>query len=185
MRFVGLRHGESEFNRLGLCNNDPNRPVNLTTEGRRQAKGVIEALRQLSVQRIISSELPRARQTAEVVATGLGLEVGIDARLNDIRTGCEGLPVDHYFAAIAGDPLNSRVGDGETLIEFHARVNALLSELAHGTPVAGSTLLVTHEETLRVFKARGEGLTPSAVVGVPFANCVPYAFSVPTPAAPI
>ena len=68
MRFVGLRHGESEFNRLGLCNDDPNRPVNLTTEGRRQAKGVIEALRQLSVQRIISSELPRARQTAEILA---------------------------------------------------------------------------------------------------------------------
>jgi broad specificity phosphatase PhoE len=178
MQCIGLRHGESEFNRLGLCNDDPDRAVNLTEQGRRQAIQSVRALRRLSIHRIIASELPRARQTAALIAAELGLEIATDRRLNDIRSGCEGLPVAHYLDAIAADPLNTRVNGGETLLQFHARVNAFLTDLLNGAYRApGTTLLVTHEETLRVFKARSEGLAPAAVVGLRFANCDPYAFS--------
>ena len=38
-------------------------------------------------------------------------------------------------------------------------------------------LLVDHEETMRVFKARGEGLIAADVVGQRVANCVPYSFN--------
>ena len=152
--------------------------VGLTENGRRQAMQALAALRGLSIHRIISSELPRARQTAELIATGLGLGIETEHRLNDIRSGCEGLPVDDYLNAIAADPLNTRVGDGETLLEFHARVNAFLSDSLKGTsPALGVTLLVTHEETMRVFKARATGLPPAKVIGLRFANCAPYSFN--------
>lgn len=177
MRCIGLRHGESDFNLRGLCNDSPDRAVNLTEHGRRQAMQAIEPLRGLSIRRIISSELPRAYQTAELIATGLCLAFEADRRLNDIRSGCDGLPVKKYLNAIAADPLNTRIGDGETLSEFHVRINAFLSDLASTAPKTGTTLLIAHEETMRVFKARGEGLLPAEVVGLRFANCVPYCFN--------
>lgn len=177
--YVGLRHGESEYNLLGLCNDDLRRQVPLTVTGRSQAMRAIASLRHMRIVKIISSPLLRAQQTAEIIANGLGLKVETDDRLNDIRSGCDGLPVSQYLNAIAADPLNLRVGDGETLLEFHERINLFLSDLSRKNERIGAPiLLVAHEETMRVFKAKGDGLLPKDFIGLSFANCEIYSFYV-------
>ena len=183
MRVFGVRHGQSGFNLRHLCNDDPTRPGgDLTALGCRQAASAAVRLAAEGVEAIYCSALPRAVQTARIIGEQLQLPATVDARLNDIRTGCDGQPVAAYFAAIAPDPLRVRATpDAENLLDYQARIDAFLDWLA-GRPHAAA-VLVAHEETLRIFQARGEGLALAAVVGRAFANGVVYAFELADPSA--
>lgn len=174
MRVIALRHGESEFNLLGLCNDDPARRVDLTDAGRRQAATAARELVGQGVERVFCSPLTRASDTAAIVADILGLEVEPDPRLADIRSGCDGQPVSDYLAAIAADPVDTRVGDGESLRDYQQRVSGFLQYLA--AQPGQCVLLVAHEETLRLIDAHFNRLPLHAVVGRAFANCRPYVF---------
>lgn len=175
MRCIGLRHGQSEYNLRGLCNDDPARRVVLTDVGRRQARAISPSLRERGIEQVFSSPLPRAVQTAELAIAGMPLAVTLDERLADIRSGFDGRAVVDYLTAIAADPVHTRVNGGESLIDYHARVNGFLDWLADRP--WNCVLLVAHEETLRVFKARSESLAPAQVFGLPFSHCVPYVFA--------
>jgi probable phosphoglycerate mutase len=176
VRIIGLRHGQSEYNLLGLCNDDQTRRVDLTELGRDQAR---EAGRLLAsgafrtVDVLYSSPLLRARRTAEIVAEALGLPVQVEDRLGDIRSGFEGRPVADYLAAIAHDPVDARVG-GESLRDYAQRVRAFLDGLRHTS--SKNLLLVAHEETLRVIEAYSHGPQLADVAGKSFENCRPYVF---------
>lgn len=174
MKLIVLRHGQSHYNTLGLCNDDPRIPVPLTDEGVQQAQRAAEALRSELIEVIYSSPLTRALLTGEVVARPLGLSVNVDPRLADIRSGFEGRLVADYLSAIAHDPVDARVG-GESLCDYAARVDGFLDWLVQEP--WQSVLLVAHEETLRVIEARCEGLALSEVAGRPFENCRPYRFA--------
>ncbi|MDJ0806733.1 MAG: histidine phosphatase family protein, partial [Gammaproteobacteria bacterium] len=63
VHIIAMRHGQSEYNILGLCNDDPERQVRLTLAGRRQAEIAGQKLRQVPLQHILCSQLPRAHET--------------------------------------------------------------------------------------------------------------------------
>jgi broad specificity phosphatase PhoE len=172
-----LRHGQSGYNRLGLCNDDPARPVALTEEGRRQAAAAARRLARVPFDAAFTSPLPRAIETAGIVLGGRDVPLVVEPRLADIRSGFDGRPVADYLAAIAQDPLHARFNGGESLLDHAARVAGFLDWL-RDRPFAAA-LLVGHEETLRAVKAVVESLEPGAVVGLPFANCEPYCFPIP------
>lgn len=174
MRVVGLRHGQSEYNLLGLCNDDPARRVELTAQGVDQAQRAGGRLLDQGVERIFASPLRRAERTAGIVARTLGLSVTLEPRLADIRSGCEGRPVAEYLRAIAADPVDARVNGGESLRDYQRRVDGFLDWL--DAQSWGCVLLVAHEETLRILDARYHGWLLGAVVGRAFANCEPYVF---------
>ena len=171
MKLAVVRHGQSEYNVLRLCNDDPAIPVRLTELGLTQAERAAAALVDDAAEAIYCSPLPRARQTAEIIAGVLVLNVNEGGRLSDIRSGFEGRPVADYLAAIESDPVHARVG-GESLLDHAGRVNGFLDGLRQQR--WQSVVLVVHEETMRVIKARCEGLSLSSVVGQPFENAVPY-----------
>lgn len=178
MRIIGLRHGQSQFNLAGLCNDDDVRRVELTGRGIAQAESAARRLRGEPIERIFASSLLRARQTAEIIATALGTAIETDQRLSDIRSGFDGRPVADYLAAIAADPVDARVKGGESLRDYQHRVGGFLRCL-HVQPFA-CVLIVAHEETLRILEAHGTGHSLSAVVGKAFANAVPYDFQSPS-----
>ena len=175
MRVHALRHGQSEYNLLRLCNDDPTRPVPLTPLGRRQAASAAAALAGRGIEMLYSSPLQRARETTAIVGEGVGAPVVVDARLADIRSGCEGRPVTEYQAAIAHDPLRARPNGGESLLDHRERVRGFVDWLAaapHRT-----VALVVHEETLRVLRSLAEGLPPEATIDLAFGNCEVYSFA--------
>ena len=174
MRIIGLRHGQSQYNLRGLCNDDDARRVELTERGLSQAKSAAERLRGVPVERVFVSPLLRARLTANVIAGALGLATEIDQRLADIRSGFDGRPVADYLAAIAADPIDTRVAGGESLRDHQQRVEGFLRWL-EAQPFA-CVLVVAHEETLRVLDAHARGADLAAVIGKTFANAVPYFF---------
>lgn len=169
MKLYCMRHGETNYNRLGLCNAEPAADVHLTAAGIRQAEAAAQRLRDVPLARIITSELPRTRATAEIVNRYHHLRIRAHPALNDIRTGFEGRPVAEYFAATGSDRLHLRVNGGESLLDYRRRVAGFVDWLA-GQP-GQTTLIVAHEETLRVLNVCYRGLPDTALLEQHFGNC--------------
>lgn len=155
MDFYCMRHGRTNYNDLGLCNDDPSRDVYLTETGIAQAQSAAHELRDAAFERILVSPLPRTRQTAEIVNRYHAVPIEVHADLADIRSGFESQPVSDYFAAISHDPLRVRVNGGESLLDHKRRVLRFIDWLK--TQPDEAVLVVAHEETLRVFVAYFEG----------------------------
>jgi probable phosphoglycerate mutase len=85
------RHGETDWNAARRWQG--HRDVPLNANGHAQAERLAERVRGLGVAGIASSDLSRARATAEIVARALGLTLGhIDTDLRERAFGCfEGL----------------------------------------------------------------------------------------------
>ena len=158
MNLYVMRHGRTNYNELGLCNDDPNADVYLDDIGIQQAQTAAEQLQDLTLDRINVSPLPRTRQTAEIINQYHNAPIEVHPEISDIRSGFEGKPVGEYFAAIAHDPLNTRVNGGESLLDHKHRVLDFIQWLQDQQQE--NILVVAHEETLRVFIACFEGNVP-------------------------
>ena len=79
------RHGESDWNAAGRWQGHADRP--LTDLGRRQAAELAERLADVRLDAVYSSDLRRARETAEPVAERQGLEVRALPALREVDVG--------------------------------------------------------------------------------------------------
>lgn len=158
-----LRHGESTWNVQGLSNADPDRPGPLTETGRAQAAEAAKVLGALPIRRIYVSRLPRAQETAAIINARLGVEIRVDARLDDRRTGLEGGAVQDYLAQMkaAPDPFAWKTPAGESYLDMVARVHAFLDVLARDP--AEAVLVVSHHEPLQAVAGRYARLAPEGM----------------------
>lgn len=69
-----IRHGQTDWNRDGKLQGSTDIPLNDT--GRQQARDAVRALRSGSWDAIVSSPLSRARETAQIIAAGMGITLG-------------------------------------------------------------------------------------------------------------
>lgn len=143
-----IRHGETDWNRARRLQG--HRDIALNEEGLRQAERLGKALAGESLQAVFSSDLQRARQTAQAVARHHGLAVMEDARLRERCYGiCEGLTYGeiadhhprHYAAWQAREP-DFVPQDGESLRYFSERVAQTVVELA--TLHVGTIAIIVH-----------------------------------------
>jgi probable phosphoglycerate mutase len=85
-----FRHGETDWNREGRLQGHTDTLLNAT--GLAQAKALSETLRPHRLDAVVSSDLSRARTTAQIVAAALGLPLFTDAGLRETNVGAaEGL----------------------------------------------------------------------------------------------
>jgi broad specificity phosphatase PhoE len=157
--FYFVRHGESEGNAARIFTGQTDSP--LTARGREQAATVAEELAKVKFDRIVSSDLARARDTAEVIAKPRGIPVEIVPELREIdvgdRTGtafdeARGLPnwSDDGFVAWPG---------GETLDQVLARTRGAIERLTRESP--GKTILVVgHGGVNRILLSHFLGILP-------------------------
>lgn len=148
-RLIAIRHGETEWNVGTRLQGQMDVPLN--ARGQQQARRVGQALQHDAPQVLVSSDLSRARQTAEAVAAATGLPLQLDAGLRERHFG---IWQGHTYQEVeAGWPEQSerwrrREPDfgpegGETLQQFFDRVVASATRLARAH--AGQTLvLVAH-----------------------------------------
>lgn len=169
MNVYFIRHGRTNFNDLGLCNDDPNDDVHLTSAGEQQARQAAQRMATVPIRRIYVSQLPRTRQTAEILNEAWGVEIVTHLALNDIRSGFNRRPVREYQAAIAHDRLHARCNGGESLLDHKRRVLGFLGELRRNAE--GPVLVVAHEESLRVFYAEANRVPDEQMIDLSFANC--------------
>ena len=80
-----VRHGQTASNRGGLLQGRFDAP--LTGDGEAQAAQLAAALAAERPARVLTSPLARARSTAEVIATRVGVDVEVDDRLVELDYG--------------------------------------------------------------------------------------------------
>lgn len=140
-----IRHGETAWNAVRRLQGHIDIPLN--AEGERQAGALARALAAEPVDVIVSSDLMRARQTAEAVAAQRGgATVQIDANLRERCYGVfEGMlyteverqyPVD--FALWQARDIDAVMPPGERVAEsfrqFYARATSAIAEWAERHP---------------------------------------------------
>ncbi|CAK0779527.1 Phosphoglycerate mutase [Gammaproteobacteria bacterium] len=147
MKIILVRHGESEANVAGVISDDPIRPVALTDRGRNQARMVADQLSHIPFIRAYASEFLRARQTAEILLLRQACPLHIDARLNERKSGMDGLPVERFNGLVRPDPIGIRPPGGESFLEQMERLRAFLEDIATVQP-DGPVLAVSHENPI-------------------------------------
>jgi probable phosphoglycerate mutase len=164
-RILLVRHGETDDNRNLVFQGQLGRGLN--DLGRRQA-ALLAARLALAAERpaaILSSDLDRARETAEILGAALGVSPTLDPDLREVHLGAwQGLAhgeiaarfPDEWSAWRAGRDI--RRGGGETYAELGVRVFRAVSALAGAHP-GRTSLAVSHGAALKSFVARVLGLT--------------------------
>jgi glucosyl-3-phosphoglycerate phosphatase len=176
-RLLLWRHGRTEWNVAGRFQGQLDPPLDAT--GRREAAAAAAQLVAAGVLPadpvVVSSDLDRTVETANVLTGLLGVPLRLDARLREHGMGCwEGLTRDEvaerypeqYADWIAGRPVRGR--GGEDPVAVAERALAALVDL----PEAPVAVIVTHGGTAGRLLERLLGLGPEhrRAFG-PLANC--------------
>jgi broad specificity phosphatase PhoE len=187
------RHGETDDN-VPPLRFQGQRDTPLNDTGRAQANELAERVAALDppIASLWSSDLSRARETAEIVGARIGLAPRLDARL---REGWRGAWEGYLFDEIAArEPeryaawrspdaeIGFQFPGGETLAQQQARVLACLRDVEAGLDGAGgSGLVVCHGGSIRtVLCARDpRGLAAFHTFAVPNVALVPVEEVVP------
>jgi probable phosphoglycerate mutase len=142
MKLYLVRHGQSTGNIGGTLMGQSDHP--LTPLGEDQARAAAERLAAIGPMPVYSSDLPRARATAErIVAAWTAKdvpdappEIVLDPRLREISLGdYEGRPWQEFeadvelTAAFAEDPYRTPLPNGESLEHLEARVHAAVIDI--------------------------------------------------------
>jgi probable phosphoglycerate mutase len=150
LNIILIRHGETAWNAERRLQGHLDIPLN--AEGERQARLLAEALAPESIDLVVASDLQRARQTAQAVATPRSMAVHSEPGLRErCYGGFEGLlysEIEQRFPAefaawqardIDG-VLPSGKNYGETFREFYTRSTDAILALAAAHP--GRTLAI-------------------------------------------
>ena len=167
------RHGETAANAEGRVQGWLDPPLN--DRGREQARVLAREVEPLGMRALYTSQLARARETAEIVGAAVGLEARVDERFAESRRGAwEGKLLreierddpEGWAAWQRGGAHFRFPGGGETLGEHAARVRAGLEDVAAGELPA---LVVCHGGSVRCALAerRPEGLDAFFRIAVP------------------
>lgn len=148
-RLCLVRHGQTDWNLAGRYQGQSDVPLNAS--GRAQAHALAKQLKGQPLVAICTSDLERAKETAEIIGAFLRLPVTLEPRLREINQGeWEGQLVEVIKARYAElwqqrilDPAGIRPPGGETVQEVATRVHAALDDITAHHPGA-SILIVSH-----------------------------------------
>jgi probable phosphoglycerate mutase len=172
-----LRHGLSTGNAKGIIQGQQDYP--LTEEGIEQSRSLVRYWKDhgVSFDAIIASPLLRAKQTAEIIASGMNLSIDFDEAWCERHTGkAEGRPfseVKFHYAdqpqETAYDPLFE---SGESRWDLFIRAANAMQHLLRRP--AGSYLVVSHGAIMGAALHTVLGIPPSPArirpIGIGFDN---------------
>jgi 2,3-bisphosphoglycerate-dependent phosphoglycerate mutase len=164
-RIILLRHGESEGNAFAFYQGQGDFP--LTSTGREQASALAErwAGEGVRFDRIITSPLQRARETAEIIAARLQAPLDLAPVWKEWANGrLEGMSIAEarkkYPRPKFINPYMHIGESGESIMELYLRAGRGVQGLIDLTP--GSYLVVAHGGILNVALKAILGITPQA-----------------------
>ncbi|MFB6282206.1 MAG: histidine phosphatase family protein [Haloferacaceae archaeon] len=165
------RHGETAWNRAGRLQGWA--PTDLTDRGRAQARELATAAAARDPDRLVASDLLRARRTAERIGTAADLPVGTDRRWRERDAGrLQGLDAAAVYdrfprlsLADAGeDALRARPEGGESLAAVRERVLDAWADLRAALDPGATAVVVTHAVPIDAVRAAATGWSFAAAV---------------------
>jgi probable phosphoglycerate mutase len=163
-----VRHGETELNAARVLQ-PPDTP--LSARGIAQAERLAQRLVRSRIGAIVSSDLVRARMTAERVAAATGAPLSLEAGLQERNFGdLRGTP----YAELAEDPFAPGYvpPGGESWDDLHARVDAAWESVLAAERAVGplDLVVVTHGLVCHSLVRRRLSVSPPLVLPAGFAN---------------
>ena len=156
-----VRHGETDWNASGRLQGHTDTPLN--DFGRQQARALAYELASEQLDAVYSSDLARARETAEIVAERLGLPVAVDADLREKNWG--------NWEGLSSTERDAVVYVGESSAAHRDRMLAALGRIAERHP-SGRVLVVTHGGSVRRVQAAATGIAQPVVENCGRWTCV-------------
>ena len=159
-----IRHGESEANVKKVFAGQKNDSL-LTNKGRKQAKATAKEIikEKLKIDKIYSSPLRRAYETAEIIAKELGFDASaiiIEERIIEYDMGSLSEAPWHIISsAILTNAKNT-----EDPKMFRNRVYSCVEELSR---LPGNTLLVSHAAVGRILETVKKGMDAKLFYDLP------------------
>jgi broad specificity phosphatase PhoE len=155
-KLVLLRHGRTEWNHARRAQGHADVP--LDSVGVAQARAAGPRVAALRPSRLWSSDLTRARQTADVLAASCGLEVEEDARLREFSVGERqgltwGEAIERFPWIAQGVGLGERlagVPGAETDVEVLARIAPAAEDCLASLSPGQTGVVVTHGAALKL-----------------------------------
>ncbi|MBP9717089.1 MAG: class I tRNA ligase family protein [Candidatus Pacebacteria bacterium] len=153
------RHAQAESNLSGVIDAIKDDENHLTAAGRIQAAATAESLRERGITRIVHSGMTRARETAELIASALGLTADLvvaDARLQEFKVGAEweGKTWSEFNSQFATEEekFQKSFAGGESRYDLLKRVGQWLYEY-EATHKNQHTLVIGHGSSLFALEA--------------------------------
>lgn len=149
MRIALIRHGQTDWNARGLLQGTSDIPLN--EAGRRQAMQAAARIAGQGYERVVSSPLGRAVETAQIIARELGLPTEIETIPDLIERHYgdgEGKPTKHPDGTWAVE----EYGNKEPVARVAERGYQALEDIARSASAAGVTnvIAVSHGTTIRL-----------------------------------
>ncbi len=143
-----VRHGETEWNKNNLIQGNLDIPI--SSIGLSQAKKLKPYLENIPFEKVFSSDLSRARDTAKILMEGRHLTLQEDVRLRERDFGLwQGMSLEDIeekkskdFSDWRSNPFNYRVPEGESMKTMLERVFSFLDSIKSLND--GNYLIVTH-----------------------------------------
>jgi broad specificity phosphatase PhoE len=160
------RHGQTDWNLERRWQGHADPPLNET--GRAESRALAASLAGRGLERVYSSDLARARETAELVASALELELRLDPRLREVDvgewSGLTSAEVEARFPDGYRRRYEGQTGweQGELFEAMAARVEAAVLSIA-ATDTDSRLLVVTHGGPLRALWTAAGGQRPAWV----------------------
>jgi len=149
-RLVLVRHGQTAWNLEGRAQGHTD--VGLDDTGLAQARALAPYVAAMQPTALWSSDLARARQTADELAAVTGLEVRTDPRLREFDVGERaGLTTPEFaeqhpesYASWRDGHITGHVPGAETTADVVARMVPALREIWDSTPAGETAVVVSH-----------------------------------------
>lgn len=164
-----MRHGEADNNVKNVISTQKLNNHHLTKKGKVQVSKAIQDLKKDNIDLIISSPYVRTKETAELVAEGLGLQkesVIFDDRVGEINLGdLEGKSVEEYHNYFGSqiEKFTKNPMNGETLADVKKRVGEFLYEI-NDKYEGKNILVVSHEYPVWMMLTAADALTDTQSV---------------------
>lgn len=169
------RHGQSKLNVAGLVNGNPAQDRGLSPLGVEEATELGFQLAAVAIDLCVTSEFPRAQETASLALAGRDTGRLVDPGLNDVKVGeLEGKTLDDYRVWKRAHTRDDAFPGGESLNDAARRyADAFERVLGREEP---TILVVCHEIPVRYAVNASEGSNELDHPLHDVANAAPYLF---------
>jgi probable phosphoglycerate mutase len=159
-----LRHGQTPFSASYRVNGDPRLALFLDETGREQCRLVRSAIPVTEIQSCVTSDFPRAFQTAKLILEGVSVPVTTDWQLDELDYGAfEGRPFTEYAAWLGRHGPRARPPCATE--SQREGIRRMLEGLRSVLVLPGPRLVVTHGLALSVVAWRQQhALAPRDVM---------------------
>ena len=155
MRIFFIRHGKDDGNYRGGWSDMP-----LVDEGKEQVKKLAKFLEEkedeYKIEKIISSDLLRAKQTTEIINEKLKVPVEYTERLREMNNGkiagMLNVEVEKLYPGLYYNTLrmDERYPGGESPIEFYSRITRDFEKIVDENKECKNLMIVTHSGVINI-----------------------------------